>query len=1482
MQSLEISIFKDNLHVIIKSNAQILESQLKVEIPQNKWTMISITLEQNLDKSGYSIISVYNNKKVESKEIAILFSPNNQINCIFNQHNYTPITNDLDSNLLGNFLLSEVLSNEEIELIEIIGQKSAHQFCDGNNKIIFAYEIHSNKNLYFKNLIKNDIIKIKYSEISYQKLYSFVDIILNNDNLNLIIPIFKQSDNMLINASNRPFLNNAATEILSNLFMLEDNVQLLFLKSKYTYAIAHCLQTIPKNYITYNLYLLYFNLLNNISNNKLKRQFINIILLNYDIWSKSDRVNQKDIFKHWQEYLYIRYRDIFISIRSYEWFLINIQNNRTYSICRKSLFSISFNIFIQKPSSELILFTILMMNSSSLDLVKEILDHLQSIFLNVNILNLITINYLDILNGLIYIIENINDEEIIYKIILQIVGIYKTYCKNDQDCRIESLHNLVEVLILKVEFTFSKKYLSDLISHMNNNNSIELLPILCINIIKGGSDYFLLLEPEKFNEGVDCYINNEFIIYSSLLIFKFFSNKDFYHKSICLNISIYRYHLSELINSIFIIGILRFTPLNLDQIIHDLFNELLSELSIKEVLEQEINSLVEVINIIGNFIYFGTKELQNLIFFINSDNYDANQIKFLESLFLSFISFDDDNSAYSKILINLNSLFIKLNSYIADQKSIKIPNYEIKLRIENDKWLDLDLAEKIFLFYSTNKVIQLKEFMVILTSCILKYDSKFVIFNKPNLNKSLNFNEKPFNIKMIESKKCLKYNDRFNQIFNILKAITKSFNPINLTEFQEFKEKYVNDFTNNQNKMIAKCKRKYNNALNCFKINRSAWFKLNSLEQISIIKRSDIFNNNCYYPSNVYKKYMNKILNSNHFMNENEKLKCIECKLNKIKSVKQAFIQINKDMISIYYDGVKKVVHSNEISFINYTFINELIFKLQIIVKTGEYFDLNINHMDLSKINEFFSIERIEKLKSLEFITELWKDNKISNFEYLLKLNLFSGRSFNDAKYYPIFPLIFAEYESSTFRDFSHKMNDNLNDLLVYYWLFRIDPFTSKHKESSNSSMFKSINETSATELIPEFFFLPEFLKSKIFGDVILPSWSNKSPNEFIYLHRKALESEYVFLHLNEWIDSIWGIKQNNQFIPKLFEQKHPIKSKFNPKSSSSFKYSFLEFSEISDFVCSNVTLKGSLLYFTLIDSHGEIYFYHVDILCLKDVKKLILQYDEKINSNEDLLSPKFIDSQRFCFIDKSNNAVKLFSIVNRSIEKTIEKKSKIISIETSSKNLFAISTEDTSISIYDADLIPLQRNSSKSFFFSSFQLNNQEIEYSEKIFTFSGIIDCIAINSTFHICVCGTTDNCLLLCQINKNKIKINRVIKTEKMPQKIIITDNFGFIVVLFQNKLDLYNINGEKIKSLNIDVVSMTMASSLPGKFDYLIIADKNNRISVFEAFYMKIGKSIFQCKSKVQELAYIKEESIIIAFCENSTASVIYYPIADYKT
>ena len=65
-----------------------------------------------------------------------------------------------------------------------------------------------------------------------------------------------------------------------------------------------------------------------------------------------------------------------------------------------------------------------------------------------------------------------------------------------------------------------------------------------------------------------------------------------------------------------------------------------------------------------------------------------------------------------------------------------------------------------------------------------------------------------------------------------------------------------------------------------------------------------------------------------------------------------------------------------------------------------------INAKFIQSYTPEFEIEKLE-------LTKKWKTRKISTFEYLMWLNYFSGRSFNNLEAYPIFPWILMDYTSS-------------------------------------------------------------------------------------------------------------------------------------------------------------------------------------------------------------------------------------------------------------------------------------------------------------------------------------------------------------------------------------------------------------------------------------------------------------------------------------
>lgn len=164
--------------------------------------------------------------------------------------------------------------------------------------------------------------------------------------------------------------------------------------------------------------------------------------------------------------------------------------------------------------------------------------------------------------------------------------------------------------------------------------------------------------------------------------------------------------------------------------------------------------------------------------------------------------------------------------------------------------------------------------------------------------------------------------------------------------------------------------------------------------------------------------------------------------------------------------------------------------------------------------------------------TKKWRMGEMSNFYYLMMINTFAGRTFNDLTQYPVFPWVIADYTSETldlsnprsFRDLSKPMGgqtspraeqfrdrfealDSLGDhdappfhygthyssaMIVTSFLIRLKPYVQSYlvlqggKFDHADRLFYSIekawtsasrdNTTDVRELTPEFFYLPEFL----------------------------------------------------------------------------------------------------------------------------------------------------------------------------------------------------------------------------------------------------------------------------------------------------------------------------------------------------------------------------------------------------------------------
>ncbi|KAG0487736.1 hypothetical protein HPP92_009831 [Vanilla planifolia] len=244
-----------------------------------------------------------------------------------------------------------------------------------------------------------------------------------------------------------------------------------------------------------------------------------------------------------------------------------------------------------------------------------------------------------------------------------------------------------------------------------------------------------------------------------------------------------------------------------------------------------------------------------------------------------------------------------------------------------------------------------------------------------------------------------------------------------------------------------------------------------------------------------------------------------------------------------------------------------------------------------------------------------WWKGELSNYEYLLVLNKLAGRRWGDHTFHTVMPWVidfsvkpdensdigWRDLQKSKWRlakgdeqlDFTystseiphHVSDECLSELAVCSYKARRLPLKilraavrSVYEPNEYPSSMQRLYQWTPDECIPEFYSDPRIFSSihSEMNDLAVPSWAS-SPEDFILLHRNALESERVARQIHHWIDITFGYKLSGEpaiaaknvmlplsdpLVPRsmgrrqLFTRPHPMRqaSKFQSGYSSSKK----------------------------------------------------------------------------------------------------------------------------------------------------------------------------------------------------------------------------------------------------------------------------------------------------------------------------------------
>ena len=301
----------------------------------------------------------------------------------------------------------------------------------------------------------------------------------------------------------------------------------------------------------------------------------------------------------------------------------------------------------------------------------------------------------------------------------------------------------------------------------------------------------------------------------------------------------------------------------------------------------------------------------------------------------------------------------------------------------------------------------------------------------------------------------------------------------------------------------------------------------------------------------------------------------------------------NKNTVNKLIDEIKKYTQYKNIlnknSIINNEEIKNKKYKnKQSSTNTNNDVFSNIN-INKTEINFKLIEEPISEFKKLHLQIKN-KKGDLSNFNYLLLINKYSSRTYNDYNQYLVFPFLYTDFENKKKRDLSKVIclnkenNEKTYNRAIYnyssfkfhfnqhysssgfilHYLVRLIPFTYKHilfqamKFDAPTRFFSSLVKTHSSlkdsdenrELIPEFYYSYDFLINLNYNDFGIIKTNEETYHhinnvdtsckysfpEFIIKSRNNLEKS----DLSPWIDFIFGAKQTlvSEDEPLLFDLK--------------------------------------------------------------------------------------------------------------------------------------------------------------------------------------------------------------------------------------------------------------------------------------------------------------------------------------------------------
>ncbi len=431
--------------------------------------------------------------------------------------------------------------------------------------------------------------------------------------------------------------------------------------------------------------------------------------------------------------------------------------------------------------------------------------------------------------------------------------------------------------------------------------------------------------------------------------------------------------------------------------------EIKNQINNNKIIKEKINNNLFNKDLLKNLIDFRIKS-QYLIkkkeycHYYNIYEKDINKKLLYIIFYKNLLKYKNEN--IKQINLNISNLNMKKIFHIKKLKK-KYRNIKKNLFSWNGSYSDLDL------FYTNKKTYQIKY-------KILNHYSK--TFSMPILIPIYDFNYY-----------LLKFSS-YNEPYDMFKKnfrdnfyqINLNFLPTNEEEKENNKNQLKNFFNN---KCYSVCFVKISHHIKG-EINIQS--KDNKNKIIFISYNKEIYNELDEDYDNDKKTCFGSILHSNVTPKDLDTF--ISLNINKINFIflrkyfyRNNAIEIYTSINKSYFFKFLNEIERNE-------FINNVIKYGKNLKEIKNYKNIIIGYFnsDINNLNEYSSMKKIQKL---------WKNKTISNFEFLMWINIYSNRSFRDIIQYPVMPWILKNYSQLNIKNENDIENyllyENLRDLSI-------------------------------------------------------------------------------------------------------------------------------------------------------------------------------------------------------------------------------------------------------------------------------------------------------------------------------------------------------------------------------------------------------------------------------------------------------------------